>query len=57
MLCKIIFVKEKLSVFKRSSPLSGLCVSMYFFLLATGFLDFGDGCAINTLIGIESAAA
>lgn len=30
---------------------------MCLFLLATSFLDFGDGCAKNTLIGIESAAA
>lgn len=50
-------MKEKLSVFKCSSPLSELCVNMYFFLLAMGFLDLGDGCAINTSIGIESAAA
>lgn len=57
MLCKIIHVKEKLSSFKCNGPLSGLCVNTHFFLLAMVFLDFGDGCAVNTLIGIESAAA
>lgn len=57
MICKIIYVKEKLPVFKCSSLRSGLCVNMHFFLLAMAFLDFGDGCAINTLMGIESAAA
>lgn len=50
-------MKEKLAAFKCSSPLSGLCANIHIFLLAMGFLDFGDGCAINTLIGIESAAA
>jgi len=53
---KLYSWRKTSSVQMQQSSEWALC-KYVFFLLAMGFLDFGEGCAINTSIGVGSAAA